>query len=102
MSGESTVPGREQELQEVILAYLATRDGGEAVDREALLAQHLTLADDLRAFFADEDGIAPFMAGLRAPAAAPPSFGDYEGLVEIGRGGMGVVYRARQRSLNRI
>jgi WD40 repeat protein/serine/threonine protein kinase len=114
---QPTIPPTHDSLDAVIGDYLQQVEGGTAPDRESLLADHPALADQLREFFADYDRIGRRAAELRligdpnqtVGAAERPAeprrvryFGDYELLEEIARGGMGVVYRARQVSLDRI
>jgi WD40 repeat protein len=107
---------REDCINEAIASYLEQAAAGSPPEREAFLEHYPDLVDELRAFL-DDHGRFARAAGRTEDLAREPEtlgatsihpalatvryFGDYQLLAEIARGAMGVVYRARQVSLNR-
>ena len=98
-------------LDEVVAQYLRALENGENPSRDELLARYPDLAGEFQEFFADHDRMNRLALPLCEPTQSHPAsiaaeriryFGDYEVLDEIARGGMGVVFKARQVSLNRI
>src|SRR4051812_46535668 len=112
---EPPIPDRR--LDELLAAYLEEAEAGRAPDRRAWLARHPEWADELSSFFANLDLVGRLAAPFRpspelipfpgggasvSPEGRVGYIGDYELLRVIGRGGMGIIYEARQASLDRI
>ncbi|GAB5402144.1 MAG: serine/threonine-protein kinase [Aureliella sp.] len=89
-------------LTEVLDEYLQQLENHESPSREALLAQHPELAEVL-AIYLDK---LEQLHGMTSPAGLGPlvgqTLGDYQLVAEIGRGGMGIVFSARDQKLDRL
>jgi tetratricopeptide (TPR) repeat protein/tRNA A-37 threonylcarbamoyl transferase component Bud32 len=101
-----------ERLTDALDRYLTALEHDAPLSQDAIIAEHPDLAEPLRAYFHSLEELHEMAAGFGGgsktethdepdESGAAKRIGDFELRREVGRGGMGVVYEARQISLNR-
>lgn len=108
---EALTDEQQDRLTQLLDRYLSALEQGERLDEAALLAEHPDLREALKHYLqslGQLQQLATAGQGSGAILPTPPldislsmRIGDFELIRQLGRGGMGIVYEAKQLSLSR-